>query len=414
MTRTASECQAWLSALVVALMLTAPAPAQMLPGEAPPRRYVPFEIDKDFESALKERLKMERQLGPLKDLVKQIAADPSKFPVDPKDLKGLQLDDLKKKEALKGWLANDPELQQALKDWVKQNAGAKEPEKVKELKQLQEILDESKRKPIELEPNGAPNGPPALEPDKLEGETIGKLTERAMKRAEDTRLGDWLRDSPAWNRAFSDLRSQANAPEASDGKPNFWQEKLRAFEGDTWKLGEGSMERLKELSGPNLGRLKGALPRSVPTPNLTVPGMPDFAGPSLPSVSAGMMWVLLLALFMLAGWLMLRWRKRRAETASLLARLGPWPVRPETVSTRAELVRAFDYLALLTLGLAVQSWNHQAIARRWRDRAPSCAESARTLALLYEQARYTEGAEELTDIQRDLARRSLLQLKEAF
>ena len=63
---------------------------------------------------------------------------------------------------------------------------------------------------------------------------------------------------------------------------------------------------------------------------------------------------------------------------------------------------AFDYLALLTLGRDVQCWNHHAVVRRWSEEAPPCAEPAEALAILYEEARYTEGADALTEPQRDL------------
>ena len=74
---------------------------------------------------------------------------------------------------------------------------------------------------------------------------------------------------------------------------------------------------------------------------------------------------------------------------SFLVAGGAWP------ATRAELVQAFDYLALWTLGLAVKSWNHRAVAARWREKSAVCAATAAALASLYEQARYTDGAETL-------------------
>ena len=88
-------------------------------------------------------------------------------------------------------------------------------------------------------------------------------------------------------------------------------------------------------------------------------------------------------------------------------RLGPWPVRPEAVHTRDELVRAFEYLALLLLGPAARSRNHREIAaglgRGRRDpRAPPTA-----LAGLYEQARYAPPDEALPDADLAAARADL-------
>ena len=68
----------------------------------------------------------------------------------------------------------------------------------------------------------------------------------------------------------------------------------------------------------------------------------------------------------------------------------------------------------MTLGLAVQCWNHHAVAQQWHTQAPACGASAHALASLYEQARYTEGVETLTAAEREQARRSLVQLAEAL
>ena len=59
-------------------------------------------------------------------------------------------------------------------------------------------------------------------------------------------------------------------------------------------------------------------------------------------------------------------------------RFGPWPVRPEAVRTRDELVRAFEYLALLLLGPAARSRNHREIAAGLGDgrRGPPAPPSA--------------------------------------
>src|SRR5437016_1124089 len=58
-----------------------------------PRKYVEFKFNTNVEKALRDRLKMEKDLGPLKDLVKQFMADPSKFPITEKDLKNMKLED---------------------------------------------------------------------------------------------------------------------------------------------------------------------------------------------------------------------------------------------------------------------------------------------------------------------------------
>src|SRR5690606_32632992 len=69
-------------------------------------------------------------------------------------------------------------------------------------------------------------------------------------------------------------------------------------------------------------------------------------------------------------------------------RLGRWPVRPGQVSTREELVAAFEYLACLLLGSGGAYRHHRELAREMGEKLPEHRESADRLARLYEQARY--------------------------
>jgi hypothetical protein len=149
-------------------------------------------------------------------------------------------------------------------------------------------------------------------------------------------------------------------------------------------------------------------------PSLPRPTLPPLSTPSLPTASAfGTLaaWLLGVGLLAVLLWQASRWlkfaeRSRRAATQHL----GPWPVDPLHVSTRTELVQAFDYLALLVLGPQARSWNHNAIARSFAQRDAAHAETVGQLAALYEQARYVDGHEMLRDSDRDQARRVLSQL----
>ena len=400
------------TAVIVIMGILLPAYALAQPDER--RQYVPFPIDPNFEKMLRDRLQMEKDLGPLKDLVKQIAADPSKFPLDEKQLKDLKLNDPSFRKALKDWAASDPQLREALRDWIKQNPADQQPANVQKFQQdLKNFVAQGKPK---IDPPVWKKVPGPVKPPTPKTDLLAKTTERVMKRAENSKLGDWLRDSPAWRRGFADLRTSMNNPDLTRWKLGDWQDKLRLPNEKLWRLGEGTLEGIQKLPRPNLLRFTPSLPAisNIPMPNITAPGMPAIGGPSLPSFSAWAIWILLLLLFLMAGWRMLRWSKRSAAAAAERAQLGPWPVCPEAVSTRAELVLAYDYLALLTLGVGVQSWNHHAIARRWRERSPACAQPGDALTLLYEQARYTQGVEALTQSQRDQARAYLLQLAEAL
>ncbi|MBI2804485.1 MAG: hypothetical protein HYX68_05810 [Planctomycetes bacterium] len=403
---------ALLLAWLTAASWCAPALAQI--GEKP-RRYVRFQIDKNYVELLKKRLGMADKLEPLKDLVKKIIADPSKMPTDAAQLKDLKFEDEDFKQALKDWLENDPVLKQSLEEWIQRAAKEKNPENVKKLQDdLTKILnqDEPKRDK-QVDAGRDEPSPRAVEQGEEENpETLAQLTERTMEELGTTKLGNWLRDSPAWKRAFLDLRTSVNNPDAMRWRD--WQGRLGDKDSSWWKFGEGTIDRLRAMPKPDLDRWRLPGLKAISAPGVPGPGMPQFSGPSLPSLSTTAIWILFIAALMLVGWWLLRGTGGGKRKADARFALGPWPVRPEAVSTRAELILAFDYLAVLTLGPGARSWNHRAVARVWTEKARECTGSAHLLADLYEQARYTEGAASLTDSDCERARRSLSQLAEAL
>jgi hypothetical protein len=106
--------------------------------------------------------------------------------------------------------------------------------------------------------------------------------------------------------------------------------------------------------------------------------------------------------------LLARHQARRTGGSARGWRLGPWPVHPAAVRTRAELVQAFDHLALLLLGPVARSCNHLIIAARLAEgRKPDRRRAAAALATLYEQARYAPPDEALADADLAAARRDL-------
>jgi hypothetical protein len=68
----------------------------------------------------------------------------------------------------------------------------------------------------------------------------------------------------------------------------------------------------------------------------------------------------------------------------------PWPVSPSNVATAAQLIQAFEHLALRTLGVVARPWHHARIAERLAAAAgDAChAQAVRRLSAAYEQARY--------------------------
>jgi hypothetical protein len=91
--------------------------------------------------------------------------------------------------------------------------------------------------------------------------------------------------------------------------------------------------------------------------------------------------------------------------------LGGWPVLPGQVATRTDLIQAFEYLSLLLLGPAARTWNHLDIAAGMAGDgstgSPDQRTAAHRLAHLYEEARYTQGAEPLSSEAQAEARHNL-------
>jgi len=160
------------------------------------------------------------------------------------------------------------------------------------------------------------------------------------------------------------------------------------------------------------------------TRNLKLPSLPNFDGwSSGPSLSAGAsgggaasgggletgVWVIAFALFGVAAVLALRAASRQAAGARAKAwSAGPWPVHPSRVSTREDLIRAFEHLAFLCLGPTARHLNHLDLAGRLGETAGDRAGPAARLLRPYEQARYAPPdellpADELTAARGDLS-----------
>jgi hypothetical protein len=360
-------------------------------------RYVPFPFDPNVEGRLLDQLKLLKQLEPYRDLFEKIMRDPEKFNLNPDAVKQLKLE--------------DPSLQQTIKKLVEPDADGKvlaTREKRDQLKQaVQKILKE--RKDL-VEKKGfaapEPEAGPANPAPAGDGETsVRKWLKDAMTRAEKSDLGERLRKSEAWQKAFANLAQSMHMPDVKS---------------DGWGL-DRLMHRLDKLPLPDattLERLEKFRPTNLPEWRPPLPSLtrPDFSpsAPALPTTSSlGTLavWLLCLGLTALALWQASRWLNLTGPARSAeAARLGPWPVDPGLVSTRSELVQAFDYLAVLTLGPKARVWHHRAVGRALAGRAAPQANAALRLADLYEQARYTEGAETLGADDRDEARRALTQL----
>jgi hypothetical protein len=337
------------------------------------------------------------------------------------------LDQLRNNPQLGGdWLKridpNNPAVRNLLQDVAERMRDGEglTPER---LKQLKSSLEQRFRKGGNVEPPRfqgelprvapPPEGPPPPTEAPDNEERLARWTRDMIRELDETQVGDFLRESPAWQRALERIEQTIQLPEGKLGWLDRVPDNLRLpeglkLEGWTGRLGNWSLAgRLPELSLP---RFRFSPPRLG---NFNFGGGPRLGGaPSLGgAVSDNLFWVLLLVLLALLAFFFYRQLDRVSGLAAQARRLGPWPVDPSQVRTRLELRQAFEYLARLLFGDEVLTWNHRAIARKLSEvREPTAADA---LARLYELARYTPGDEALTPEHQAAARRHLVVLRNA-
>jgi hypothetical protein len=360
----------------------------------PGSRYVPFPFERDVRGTVNDQLAAMKQLQKYKDVLAKLMRDPDKFQLNPDTLKKLNL--------------NDPKLRKTLEPWVKKQ-GNGDALSLPELKKLQAQMQQlAKDSAVEdrAPEVGAPEPPPVEPPAANDREeTARDWLKNAMERAEDSKLGNWLRDSPAWQKAILDLKASSRPSAAQSDSWGLDRLFGRRLTLDRLPTPDAKvLERFGKLRPPDLSRWTPSLPR---------PSLPNIGAPSLPSASSlgtFAMWLLGVGLIVLFAGQISRWTRLGVGRERSSTGLGPWPVDPAQVATRAELVRAFDYLALLVLGSPARTWHHRAVAQALAERDASIADIAHQLAALYEEARYTDGVDALPDDQRDRARLALAQL----
>jgi hypothetical protein len=240
------------------------------------------------------------------------------------------------------------------------------------------------------------------------------FTERLLELAERfKKLDPSLQESPALNRAIQELSRYAG------GQDERWQKMSATARGVGDRFAQWNQNLHLERLVPEKGFRwpRASSPRSlphIPWPDVSAPpsnrgriGMPRMDRPSAPD-KAGWPMILGAVAVILPGVLVwLRWARRSgagAHAGSAGERLGPWPLNPRTVSTPEELIRAFEYFSVLTLGPAARNWNHRTIAAFLRQDNRAAGRNAQPpahddlngqrrraadqLADLYERARY--------------------------
>jgi hypothetical protein len=325
-------------------------------------------------------------------------------------LKGLRSNQDDLKDVLKRKLGDDADV---LKRWVQ-----KQPE-------LGKLAEGTGSNPADPRPKpnhpaeGSPRPPatqsfgppPPVQPsqpslwERMEQKSTDWFKEHADDWAKD--MGEWA-DSPLGNALRNALRRAGEHRPGSGDMPFDLADKTRGLTDRLGKLGQYlPTDRLRSLD------LAGRL-RNVHLPRLPSGGMTGASLGSVPRASgagvvSGLLWALVLLTLAAVLWKSLRWYREQAAGGDGW-KLGPWPVRPESVATRAELVSAFEYLAQLCLGPVALACNHLDLAARLGAREGTDAEKRRAaehLAGLYEQARYAPPDEALRPEELAAARRDL-------
>jgi hypothetical protein len=137
---------------------------------------------------------------------------------------------------------------------------------------------------------------------------------------------------------------------------------------------------------------------------------PSFSMPASTVRTGGLLFLqILLVLILTVAVVVVVWRLlARVVTRDVEARLRRtvWPMPPGEVSTRQQLIQAFEHLALVVLGPGARSANHRDIANGL-GATPERTRAADELATLYERARYDPAEGELPTADLAAARRDL-------
>ena len=362
-------------------------------ADASQDRYEPLPIPSNADAILKQLFLQADEDLELDKLFKQLRTNPNFDEFDPK-----LLEQLKSK-------IRDPFLRPELLDLIRKQTGDGAGFNLQDLQKLAERFKGMEPMNFEVPQwrggDWMPVKPPAED-------RLANWTKDLLKDVDQSRAGDFLRDSPAWRDGIRDLEKLVKGGEGKfDWLRGGVPDKVRLPNNWTPKLGDWAA---KLPSMPNLPRIR-LNPPNLGGWNLGIGGGPRLGAPSFgsPNVSENLIWLLVPLLVAVLAWLFYRNLGRATGLAATNRGRGPWPVDPNAVSTRTQLIQAFDYLALLLLGDEVRTWNHVAVAKKLGE-AATRNPAAGALAQLYELARYTPGDDTLSPDAQAAARRHLMHL----
>jgi hypothetical protein len=409
-----------LLAAALAAAWPAPAPAQV----SPHRSHVPIAggVAQDLaDNYLRDRLSQAETSAELERLFADLAKHPEQHGIKPEDQPKLR-QALEKAGDRPEKALEDPEFRRLLIEAAEKHKGNIQagPEEMRRWEDLvNRYTSPSDRHPPEAtrpdsqgpkpsDPGGAsrqgdklPEGPKPVPPTPPVAPPTSSPPprDRAGNEQPPELADDWvpsfLADSPTFRELLLDLNRLQASPSGDTG-------------GDWDRWGQRFADLGKRFPSVSWPKFDFPSRREPPvSEEAVVPGRTEGVG------AAGRVVLLVAAvLAALLGWGLLRRQGLgllRPAAASAW-RLGPWPVRPEAVSTRDELVRAFEYLALLLLGPVARNRNHRDIAADLVAADATRRGAAERLAALYEQARYAPPDEALPDAELAAARADLSRL----
>jgi hypothetical protein len=367
-----------LSAIGLAAAFAGAASAQIQAPSKPLREYRALPFDGDLAAVLKDQLLTVKGKESLQALVDEMRKNPEKY----------QALAAKNKDLLKAAAGNhlDEKTLKQLENLVKNSdLGPKAKITPEQVQAIDHVLKaQQERSSTAHQSNSATAKQPAKQ-----SEIAGKdtLTQRALDLMEHSRVGNL--DELAKKSSAIQLTKQRTAGGDPLGKA-LAKLKLRANGSDLALLKLDWLPRLRasasalKSNAPDFSILSG-------TPSLGLPPIMKPSGGTLLQILLGLA-VVGAAAF--AVWKLLA-RNRAGRLAAASAGLGPWPIQPNQVATSQQLVKAFEYLAILLLGDAARTANHRTIARGLGV-TPQRREAADRLAMLYEKARYDLPAGDLS------------------
>lgn len=390
---------------------------------------LPGGLDLDHpEEMMAQRLRELHELHQLQDQVQGLLNDPE-FLKNIPQLNQEQIRQLRE-NLLKGeGLHNDPSWDKLLKHARSQNKLNQQ-----QIEILRRLTERAERNPPPSSERGLPNsdtnGAPATPSVPTPGSLGPSPSTPAANSPEPTLLDRMQEETTKWMMEHLDdvggdvLEALSGVGMTEDGAP--LAELLRSLDQSDFSdlyVSVQAMDLWRYV--PNMGQFlheqRGAWSevRSL-FHDAPVPSLPSFGGssvslPSAPGADSGSTVPALLSLLLLAVVVLLLSRmaarsQNQAGSREENWRLGPWPVAPNAVSTRQDLIRAFEYLALLSLGLAAHTCHHRELAERLAEQDsgnPARRQAAEMLAWLYEQARYAPPGEPLSPEEMSDARHAL-------